>query len=109
MTRLPDDIRSLLIELVEKVGLLRRDLQHKGDLERYEARVARITQKLAALATGLQASDPELAAAMKTAWALPARTLAFRNVEHQKQDEQGKSQTPNPNSQGKGQNPEDDD
>ena len=84
---LPDRTRSLLIELIEKIGLLRRDMQHKGDLERYEARVGRIDQKLAALVSDLQPSDPDLAKALKTAWTLPARTLAFRNVEHQKKGE----------------------
>jgi hypothetical protein len=36
------ELADVLTELVEKVGLLRRDLQHRGDLEKYEARVARI-------------------------------------------------------------------
>ncbi len=84
MPDLPDDIRSLLVELVEKTGLLRRDLQHKGDLEKYAARVTRIDQKLQALADRLHTSDPEAAKALRTAWALPARSLAFRNADHQK-------------------------
>lgn len=70
--------------LVEKVGLLRRDLQHKGDLDAYAARVARIEQKVLALAEALGESRPEIAKALKEAWALPARSLAFRNAEHQK-------------------------
>jgi hypothetical protein len=32
----PETLR-LLIELVEKIGLLRRDMQQKHDLERYES------------------------------------------------------------------------
>jgi len=78
------DVATLLVELIEKIGLLRRDMQHRGELERYEARVARIDQKLSALAERLSASDPELAKALRTAWQLPARSLAFRNADHQK-------------------------
>ncbi len=36
-------------------------MQHKGDLEKYEARVARIEQKFAALAEAIADSDPALA------------------------------------------------
>ena len=32
------ELAVLLTELVEKVGLLRRDLKQKGDAEKYEAR-----------------------------------------------------------------------
>ena len=78
------DVATLLVELIEKIGLLRRDMQHRGELDRYEARVARIDQKLSALAERLSASDPELAKALRTAWQLPARSLAFRNADHQK-------------------------
>ncbi len=81
---IPDHIARLLVELVEKTGLLRRDLQHKGDLEKYSARLTRIEQKLLALADGFEESDPDLAKALRTAWNLPARTLAFRNAEHKK-------------------------
>lgn len=80
----PGDVGPLLVELVEKIGLLRRDLQHKGDLETYAARIARIEQKLLALAESLEASDPALAKALRAAWSLPARSLAFRNAAHQK-------------------------
>lgn len=73
-----------LAELIEKVGLLRRDLQHKGDLGTYEARVARIDQKLAAFVEALTSTDPDLARAVETAWRQPARSLAFRNADHQK-------------------------
>ena len=78
------DAAALLVDLIEKVGLLRRDMQHKGDLEKYEARVARIEQKFSALAATISESDPDLAKALRTAWQLPARSLAFRNAEHQK-------------------------
>jgi chaperonin cofactor prefoldin len=78
------EILVLLIEVVEKVGLLRRDMQQKKDLERYEARINRIEQKISALAQKLAESEPELAKALRTAWQLPARSLAFRNAEHQK-------------------------
>ena len=78
------DIATLLIELVEKVGLLRRDMQQKRELEKYEARFTRIEQKFSALAERISRDDPELAKALRTAWQLPARSLAFRNAEHQK-------------------------
>jgi hypothetical protein len=78
------ELAALLTELIEKVGLLRRDLQHKGDLERYEARIARIDQKLSSLAQHISQTDPDLAKRLHTAWQLPARSLAFRNVNHQK-------------------------
>lgn len=81
------DIRTLLVELIEKVGLLRRDMQHKKELEKYEARFQRIEQKLNALVERLSHEDPELAKALRTAWQLPARSLAFRNAEHQKEKE----------------------
>ena len=74
----------LLVELIEKVGLLRRDMQHRQELEKYEARFKRIEQKFNALAERLSQDDPDLAKALRTAWQLPARSLAFRNVAHQK-------------------------
>jgi hypothetical protein len=77
-------LAALIVDFVEKVGLLRRDLQHKQDLEKYEGRVARIEQKLSALAEKVSADDPALAKALRTAWQLPARSLAFRNADHQK-------------------------
>ena len=80
------DIAALLVEVVEKVGLLRRDMQQKKDLERYEARINRIEQKVSALADRISQTDPEIAKALRTAWQLPARSLAFRNAEHQKDD-----------------------
>ena len=78
------EIAALLTELIEKVGLLRRDMQHKKELEKYEARFLRIEQKFNALAEHVSRTDPELAKALRTAWQLPARSLAFRNADHQK-------------------------
>jgi hypothetical protein len=78
------DIAALLVELIEKVGLLRRDMQQKKELEKYEARFQRIEQKFNALAERVSQDDPALAKALRTAWQLPARSLAFRNAEHQK-------------------------
>jgi hypothetical protein len=79
------DVAALLVELIEKVGLLRRDMQQKKDLEKYEARFQRIEQKFNALAERLAGESPELAKTLRTAWQLPARSLAFRNAEHQKE------------------------
>ena len=79
------DTAALLVELIEKVGLLRRDMQQKKELDKYEARFQRIEQKLDALAERLSREDPELAKTLRTAWQLPARSLAFRNAEHQKE------------------------
>ena len=80
------EVATLLVELIEKIGLLRRDMQHRGELETYEARIARIDQKLSALAEQLSATDPALAKSLRTAWQLPARSLAFRNADHQKKE-----------------------
>ena len=80
------ELAVLLTELVEKVGLLRRDLKQKGDLEKYEARLARIDQKFSALAEKIAADDPDLAKALRSAWQMPARSLAFRNAEHLKHE-----------------------
>jgi hypothetical protein len=77
---------ALLIELIEKVGLLRRDMQHKKELEKYEARFQRIEQKFNALVESLAEDNPDLAKALRTAWQLPARSLAFRNADHQKKE-----------------------
>jgi hypothetical protein len=78
------EIATLLTELIEKVGLLRRDMQHKKELEKYEARFQRIEQKFSALAERISLDDPDLAKALRTAWQLPARSLAFRNAAHRK-------------------------
>jgi hypothetical protein len=79
------DVATLLVELIEKVGLLRRDMQQKKELDKYEARFQRIEQKLNALAERVSEDDPELANVLRTAWQLPARSLAFRNADHQKE------------------------
>ena len=80
------DIAVLLTELIEKVGLLRRDMKQKGDADKYEARLARIEQKFSAFAEKISQSDPALAKALRTAWQMPARSLAFRNADHQKNE-----------------------
>jgi exonuclease V gamma subunit len=80
-----EELATRLIELVEKVGLLRRDMQQKKELEKYEGRFARIEQKFSALAEHIAQTDADLAKALRTAWQLPARSLAFRNAEHQKE------------------------
>ena len=81
------DVATCLLELVEKTALLRRDLQQKQDLERYAARVGRIEQKLTALTERIEASDPALAKALRNAWARPAMSLAYRNADHQKRQD----------------------
>lgn len=78
------EIGALLTEVIEKVGLLRRDMQHRKELDQYDARFQRIEQKISALADRISTEDPELAKSIRTAWQLPARSLAFRNAEHQK-------------------------
>ena len=77
----------LLTELLETVGLLRRDLKQKGDVEKYEARLARIDQKFSAFAEKVAQTDPEFAKALRTAWQMPARSLAFRNADHLKKED----------------------
>jgi hypothetical protein len=79
------DLATLLTEFVEKIGLLRRDMQHRKELEKYEARMARIEQKFSALAERISRDDAALAKTLRTAWQLPARSLAFRNADHQKE------------------------
>jgi len=81
------EIATLLTEFIEKVGLLRRDMQHRHELEKYEARFARIEQKLSLLADRIAHDNPELAKALRSAWQLPARSLAFRNAAHQKKEQ----------------------
>jgi len=85
------ELVTRLTELVEKVGLLRRDMQHRSDLEKYEGRLARIDQKFTALAEFISRSDPDVAATLRTAWQLPARSLAFRNAEHRKKPDEPES------------------
>ena len=76
---------QLVADLVEKVALLRREIEHQKDEERYAARLARIGQKVDALAEAVTDDDPAAAAAIRTAWEKPARSLAFRNAAHQKE------------------------
>jgi len=77
-----DELIPLVTELVEKVGLLRRDMKQHGDDEKYEARLARIDQKVSTLAETIGETSPEAAKALRTAWQMPARSLAFRNADH---------------------------
>ena len=72
------DLSNLLIEFVEKVGLLRRDMQQRKELDNYEGPIARIEQKLSALADQIAQDDAELAKKLRSVWQLPARSLAFR-------------------------------
>jgi hypothetical protein len=81
------ELGQLVVEFVEKTGLLRRDMQKKGAAEEYAARFNRMEQKLNALADRAEASDPDLARALRNAWARPAMSLAYRNAEHQKRDD----------------------
>jgi hypothetical protein len=80
------EVTALLAEFVEKVALLRRDMQHKGELDKYAARFSRMERKLMALADRVEASDPDLAKGIRNAWARPAMSLAFRNAAHQKDE-----------------------
>jgi hypothetical protein len=81
------ELATLLVDFVEKIGLLRRDMQHRGELEKYEARMARIEQKFSMLAERISRTDADLAKKLRTAWQQPARSLAFRNAGHQKRSE----------------------
>ena len=76
---------QLIVDLVEKVALLRREIEHHQEEARYAARLARIGQKVEALAGAVEADDPAGAKAIRTAWDKPARSLAFRNAAHQKE------------------------
>lgn len=79
------EIAALMIDLVETVGLLRRDLQQKKDYERYEGRILRVEQRLSALAERLSREDPELAKELRMARHYPARSLAFRQARHSRE------------------------
>ena len=83
------DVARLLIEFVEKVGLLRRDMQQRKELDKYEGRLARIEGKLSQLAEQISHRDPDLAKQLRSVWQLPARSLAFRNADHQKDMKKG--------------------
>jgi len=78
------DWGNALVELIEKVALLRESIKKRGDEEAYAARIERIAQKLEALASTIESSDPASATAIRSAWARPVRSLAFRNAAHQK-------------------------
>ena len=84
-----EDLTKLLIEFVEKVGLLRRDMQLRKEVDKYEARFARIEQKFSSLAERISRDNPDLAKQLRTAWQMPARSLAFRNADHQKELKKG--------------------
>jgi hypothetical protein len=79
-----EELTKSLIEFVEKVGLLRRDMQQRKELDKYEARFARIDQKFSSMAERIALDNPDLAKQLRTAWQMPARSLAFRNADHQK-------------------------
>jgi hypothetical protein len=78
-------IAALVVELIEKMGLIKRDMVQKKELEKYEARFARVEQKLSTLADRVSEDDVDLAKRLRTAWQMPARSLAFRNADHQKE------------------------
>jgi hypothetical protein len=78
------DLKTLLVEFVEKVGLLKKDMKQKPEFERYEARFLRIEQKFSSLAESIATNDPEYAKLLRRAWQMPGISLAFRNAEHQK-------------------------
>ena len=80
--------KAALVEFVEKAALLRRDVQHRGEMDKYAARFSRMEQKVRALADRIESSDVELAKAIRNAWARPAISLAFRNAAHQKDEPQ---------------------
>jgi len=77
-------LKTLLVDFVEKVGLLKSDMKRKKEIDRYEARFARIEQKFSALAELISRDDPALAKALRKAFETPTMSLAFRNAEHQK-------------------------
>jgi hypothetical protein len=83
-----EDLAKQLIAFVEKVGLLRRDMLLRKELDKYEARFARIDQKFSSLAEEISRDNPDLAKQLRTAWQMPARSLAFRNADHQKESKE---------------------
>ena len=88
------EIADLLVEVVEKMGLLRSDMRKKHDHEKYEARVARVDSKLSSLAERISRTDSDLAKRIRTAWQMPGRSLAFRNVDHQKELKRAQTDVP---------------
>src|SRR5687768_4581059 len=79
------ELNTVIVDFVEKVGLLKRDMKQKPEFERYEARFLRIEQKFSALAESIATTDPDFAKTLRRAWQMPATSLAFRNAEHQKE------------------------
>jgi len=79
------ELKTLIVEFVEKVGLLKKDMKPKPEFERYEARFLRIEQKFSALAESIATTDPDFAKLLRRAWQMPGMSLAFRNAEHQKE------------------------
>ena len=79
------EVKPLLVDFVEKVGLLRKDMKDKKEFERYEARFLRIEQKFSAMAESISTDDPDFAKALRKAFQMPAINLAFRNADHQKE------------------------
>ena len=79
------EFARLLTDFTEKIGLLRREMKQKKEFERYEARFLRIEQKFSALAEHVSQHDSELAKKLRTAFQMPAASLAYRNAEHQKE------------------------
>ena len=76
---------KILTDFVMMVGLLRREMKHNNEFERYEGRFARIERKFASLAEQMSQHDPELTKALRTAFEQPARAAAFKNAAHQKE------------------------
>ena len=80
-----DPDKRLLTDFVMMVGLLRRDIRHNSDFDRYAGRFSRIEQKFSDYAEMISRDDPELAKMLRTAFEQPSRALAFKNAEHQKE------------------------
>lgn len=76
---------KLLTDFVMMVGLLRREMKHNNEFERYEGRFGRIEQKFTTLAAEISQHDPELTKALRTAFEQPARVAAFKNAAHQRE------------------------
>ena len=90
-------MKTQLVEFVEKVGLLRKDMKDKKEFERYEARFLRIEQKFSAMVESIARDEPEFAKALRKAFQMPAINLAFRNAEHQKEIKTGRKGNPSDN------------
>lgn len=88
---------SLLTDFVMMVGLLRRDMKQKNDFERYDGRFSRIEHKFASLVELISRDNPDLAKTLHTAFQQPARALAFKNAEHQKELKAQRKITPENN------------